>query len=105
MKLHMTVATSTAIERIVEEDENADERFVFVLSDANLRRYGIAPSELRNRLLADDRVKTCCLFIASFGEEAERLKLEIGEGLCDVCLTVSSLPGAVGKRVRGEVGV
>ena len=52
---HTMLATKQAIERVVEED--ADDYFVFVVSDANFGRYGIDPRDFGKLLVADERVR------------------------------------------------
>lgn len=48
---------------------DADDRFLFVISDANLRRYGISPRTLGNVLISKDSVHASAIFIASFDDE------------------------------------
>ena len=69
-----------------------DERFVFVVSDANLERYGIEPRELARKLLADPGVQAHALFIASFADEAEQIRCALPPGRGHVCLDTSDLP-------------
>ena len=74
-------------------EQDADDYFVFVLSDANLRRYGIEPSRLGRMLVADKRVKAFAIFIASIGDEADRIQEGLPTGRGFVCLDTSRLPG------------
>jgi len=83
-------ATEDAISTITEQD--ADEYFVFVVSDANLRRYGIAPRELGEKLNMDSKVHAFVIFIAGFGEEATRTKNELPAGKGFVVLDTADLP-------------
>jgi hypothetical protein len=83
-------ATELAIRNIVKEE--ADEYFVFVFSDANLGRYGIRPSSIRDELLRDRRVGAYILFIASAGEDAQKIRSELPLGKAHVCLDTASLP-------------
>lgn len=71
-------ATRQAIEEIVLE--KADDYFVIVISDANLERYGIRPSNLANILEADAKVNAVVLFIGSIGEEARTLTKQLPSG-------------------------
>lgn len=48
--------TLRAINRVSAE-EDADERYVIILSDANLDRYGIHPSQLGRVLTSNPKVK------------------------------------------------
>ncbi|XP_023930017.1 von Willebrand factor A domain-containing protein 8 [Lingula anatina] len=68
---HTLEATKHAIETLAEEE--ADEHFVIVLSDANLGRYGIGPKSFTNVLMSDDKVNTFAIFIGSLGDQAQRL--------------------------------
>lgn len=52
----------------------ADEHFLFVVSDANLRRYGITPGQLSQVLKTDQRVRSYVIFIGSVSDEAEIIK-------------------------------
>lgn len=52
--------------------EEADERFVVVLSDANLERYGIPPERFARVLTSDPQVNAFAVFIGSLGDQAER---------------------------------
>eukprot|EP01065_Artemidia_motanka_P007771 TRINITY_DN1388_c0_g1_i1.p1 TRINITY_DN1388_c0_g1~~TRINITY_DN1388_c0_g1_i1.p1 ORF type:complete len:1934 (+),score=667.32 TRINITY_DN1388_c0_g1_i1:133-5802(+) len=77
----------------------ADQRFVFVISDANLRRYGISTSSLARIVKSDPRVNVYCIFIASgFGDEAEGIRKGLPQGKGHVCLDSSTLP-AILKRI------
>uniref|UniRef100_T1INA4 von Willebrand factor A domain-containing protein 8 n=1 Tax=Strigamia maritima TaxID=126957 RepID=T1INA4_STRMM len=53
-------------------DLEADERFVIVLSDANLERYGISAKVLARALTANPDVNAYAIFIGSLGDQAER---------------------------------
>lgn len=64
-------ATKNAIEKVVEDE--GDEHFVIVLSDANLERYGISPPKLARMMNSDPRVNVFFIFIGSLGNQAERL--------------------------------
>ena len=64
-------ATKHAVETIVKQQ--ADERFVVVLSDANLERYGIPPRKLAEILTMNDDVNAYVIFIGSLGDQAHRL--------------------------------
>lgn len=87
----MTLEGTEAAIKVVDE-EDADQKLVIVVSDANLRRYGIPASELGRRLIASPDVEAHALFIASFGEEAQRLKRELPPGRGHVLLDMSQLP-------------
>ncbi|KAI9009541.1 AAA domain-containing protein [Gaertneriomyces semiglobifer] len=83
-------ATEKAVKDIVKDD--ADDYFVLVLSDANLRRYGIRPPDLGKRMEADAKVNCAVLFIGSIGEEARMLTRELPAGKAFVALDTSDIP-------------
>ena len=68
---HTLEATDMAISRITEQE--ADDYFVVVLSDANLERYGIPAEAFGKVLTSDARVNAFAIFIGSLGNQADRL--------------------------------
>ena len=62
---HTLEATREAIEEVGQHLDDVDEAFVFVLSDANLERYGIRPSDLADELTANPKVNAHACFLAS----------------------------------------
>lgn len=63
-------AIKHAIDSLAKED--SDESIVVILSDANLRRYGIAPKELATALICQEpKVQAYAIFIGSLANEAE----------------------------------
>ena len=52
--------------------EEADERFVIALSDANFDRYGINPARFGDLLTGNEDVKAYAIFIGSLGDQAAR---------------------------------
>ncbi|XP_039753023.1 von Willebrand factor A domain-containing protein 8 [Pararge aegeria] len=83
-------ATKHAISTLANED--ADEAIVLILSDANLRRYGIPPEHLGTILTSDPRVQAHVIFIGSLGDEANTLLRKLPVGHAHVCMEVASLP-------------
>ena len=67
---HTLEAAEHAVKRIT--DEEADEHFVIVLSDANLERYGIRPRHFSGALTANEDVNAYVIFIGSLGDQAHR---------------------------------
>ena len=67
---HTLEATKDAIKKLA--DEEADEHFVIVLSDANLDRYGIRPQRFAEILTSDEKVNAYVIFIGSLGNQATR---------------------------------
>ena len=63
-------------------DRAADERFVFIVSDADLARYGKAPAEWNAILTSTPSVRAYAVLIASNEQEADRISaaLDIGKG-------------------------
>lgn len=54
------------------KNEEADEHFVIILSDANFDRYGIRPVRFTEALQRDEEVNAFAIFIGSLGDQAER---------------------------------
>ncbi|EQC29691.1 hypothetical protein SDRG_12691 [Saprolegnia diclina VS20] len=93
---HTVHAIHDAVRSVTNAD--GDEYFVFVVSDANLDRYGIHPKVLGRELAADSRVNAHAIFIASFADEATRILSHLPPGHGHVCLDTSDLP-RVFKRI------
>ena len=91
---HTLEATREAIEEAASHLEHVDEAFVFVLSDANLERYGIRPKAFADALSSHPKVHAHACFLASLGGAAERLRDALPEGKASVCLDASELPQA-----------
>jgi hypothetical protein len=72
--------------------EEAEDYFVFVVSDANLAQYGITPNELARIMRMDERVKMYCIFIASIGSQASHLQKRLPAGHGFECTNTSELP-------------
>ncbi|KAG7391169.1 von Willebrand factor A domain-containing protein 8 [Phytophthora pseudosyringae] len=87
---HTVEAVERGVQRVAALQ--GDDRFVFVVSDANLERYGIEPRYLGHKLVAEPGVQAHALFIASFADEAERIRRELPAGRGHVCLDTSDLP-------------
>ncbi|CAK1551283.1 unnamed protein product, partial [Leptosia nina] len=73
-------------------NEDTDESIVLILSDANLRRYGIPPEELGGIMTSDPRVQAHVIFIGSLGDEADMLRRKLPAGHAHICMDVASLP-------------
>mmetsp|Transcript_29103 Transcript_29103/g.86552 ORF Transcript_29103/g.86552 Transcript_29103/m.86552 type:complete len:633 (+) Transcript_29103:1-1899(+) len=80
---HTLEATDRAIKDIVRSP--ADEYFVFVVSDADLARYGITPQSWNQILLQDRRVSAYALLISSNTDEAEQIRDGLAPGHGFVC--------------------
>lgn len=83
-------ATELAIRESASRTD-ADERFVFVVSDADLERYNKNPAEWNRILGSDPSVRAAAVLIASNEAEAERISgvLEPGRGY--VCTDTGQL--------------
>ncbi len=80
----------TAVREIVKND--ADEYFVFLLSDANLDQYNIKASDFTALINGDRRVNVYILFIGTLGDQAKRLTEELPPGHVFICLETSDIP-------------
>lgn len=72
-------ATDVSIKEVAQEE--ADEHFVVVLSDANLERYGIQPERFARVLTSDPQVNAFAIFIGSLGDQADRWGGRDGAGV------------------------
>ncbi|KAJ1640768.1 hypothetical protein T492DRAFT_925986 [Pavlovales sp. CCMP2436] len=86
-------AAKAAVAEVLTHD--ADERFVFLLSDANLARYGIEPAALSAALCSSAQVESHALFISSLRDEAEQIKRALPAGRGHICLNASDVPRTV----------
>jgi len=98
---HTIEAAEKAVKEVVKEE--ADEYFVCLVSDANLRRYHIDPRELGHLLSADERVQGFAIFIASLWNDAERIRKEMPPGRAFVCLDTASIPSTFNAIMRSSI--
>lgn len=97
-------ATKAAIELVTKEE--AEQYFVFVLSDANLERYWIDPKDLSGILTSDPAVQGYSIFIASLGDnQARRLVNNIKPGHGFLCLDTNTLPTLFNKLLTTACAV
>ena len=89
---HTLEAAAHAIQEVSQSVENADESFVFLVSDANLHRYGISPYDLGTALTSNEEVNACAIFIASLSDEAARIEEALPAGTGHICFDTSDLP-------------
>lgn len=106
---HTLESIQQAIKDVVPLDSNSGEgrsdSLVIGISDANLERYGISPREL-GRIMESglpSGVKAHCIFIASFGREAEFIKSELPVGTGHVCEETRDLPRVVRNILATQV--
>ncbi|KAJ3411077.1 hypothetical protein HDV05_002776 [Chytridiales sp. JEL 0842] len=93
------LALSEAMESLAKEKEDeSDGKFVILLSDANLARYGIRPSSITGVLQKGEGkgVLGVVVFIGSLGREAEVLARELPVGKGFVCMQTSEVPRVIG---------
>ncbi|XP_076766995.1 von Willebrand factor A domain-containing protein c12.2 [Xylocopa sonorina] len=83
-------ATQHAIASLSKED--ADERIVVVLSDANFDRYGIRPENFAKILTSNQNVNAFAIFIGSLGDQATILTKRITAGRAFVCMDLKDIP-------------
>jgi len=84
-------AAKLAIETVTAMPDPADDRFVVVLSDANLGRYSIRPEDFSSVLTADANVNAHAVFIAE-ASAADWMKEQLPLGHGHVCLDPARLP-------------
>ena len=101
MTLESTEQAITDLSRI----QHSTGRWVFTVSDANLRRYGIAPATLGAVLNSDPSVQAVAVFIAGLGDEAGRLVEGLPSGKGYVCLDTGELPALFKKLLSTRFGV
>ncbi|KAI8616388.1 AAA domain-containing protein [Chytriomyces sp. MP71] len=89
-----TVSSTRRAIQDVALDE-ADEHFVIILSDANLRRYGITAQEVSLVLESDPKVQAAIVFIGSLGDEAQRLVNALPRGKAFLALDTSKIPSII----------
>jgi hypothetical protein len=88
--------------------EAADERFVVLVSDANLEQYGITPRELGKLLTLDPEVRVFIIFIGTLEGQAEKYlgggggggggdEPELPPGHVFLCLNTRDLPKILQK--------
>lgn len=82
--------TAFSIKELAQEE--ADEHFVVVLSDANLERYGIRPERFAQVLTSDPQVNAFAIFIGSLGDQAERLQKTLPAGRSFVAMDTKQIP-------------
>ncbi|GFR87627.1 von Willebrand factor A domain-containing protein 8-like [Elysia marginata] len=83
-----------------EKGEEADERFLLLLSDANFDRYGIRPERFGQILTGGGTggagngadVNAYAIFVGSLGDQAVRLNKQLPSGHSYVCMDTKNLP-------------
>ena len=85
-------ALQLAITDLAKEADETDECHVILLSDANLKRYGITAQELGSLLESNERVNAAVVFIGSLGNEAAKLVSQLPRGRAFLAMDTSKIP-------------
>ena len=96
----ITAGVRAAAERSTAVVDEASTSFVLALSDANLRRYGIAPEQLSTALTCEPTVEAFVVLIGGLGNEASEVASRVQGGRAVVCDDTSALPGIVGDFLQ-----
>ena len=78
-------ALQTAVSELEGIGTDLDSRYVFVVSDANFRRYGISTKRISTALTSSPKVEAALLMVGQLGEEADQLARELPQGKAYVC--------------------
>ena len=104
-------ALAHSIRQLRAADESVyAERYAFLVSDANLRRYGISPHELAAHMseggeAADDAaIRSYAIFLASIGDEADQIKRGLPRGRGFTCFDTTALPALFRSIFTAEFG-
>lgn len=84
------MATQHASDELAQEE--ADEHFLIILSDANFDRYGISPRKFGEILKKNEKVNAYVVFIGSLEDQASQLTKQLPAGHAFVCLDTNKLP-------------
>lgn len=71
------LSIETAVKTITNDE--ADDYFVLVLSDANLHQYNISPASISNAIKSDTRVNAFMIFLGNLSNQADRLTEGLGD--------------------------
>ena len=89
-------------------EDSIEDCIVIAVSDANLARYGISPKELGRSMSVETndrgfKTRAFCVFIASFGSEADDIRRDLPLGRGFVCMQTSELPRIVRNILTSEI--
>jgi Cu/Ag efflux pump CusA len=93
-----TISATIEAIKLVARQEDVDDRFVIVLSDANLSQYNISPKQICDALDTSDKVNAFIIFIGSLEDQAEKLIRGVGTTRAFSCLSTKDLP-KIFKRI------
>ncbi|KAJ3359065.1 hypothetical protein GGF32_009678 [Allomyces javanicus] len=85
-------ATKRAIDELAKDKDKYDSLHVVVLSDANLRRYGIQASTIARALETDKNVHAAMIMIGTLGDEATQIKKALPAGKGFIVPAAQQLP-------------
>ena len=91
-------------DRAAEMGDEGGTSFVLALSDANLRRYNIAPESLGVALTSEPGVEAFVVLLGGLGNEAADVEARVAEGRAVVCHDTEELPGLVAEFLRRALG-
>ena len=94
-------ATSLAIKNAASRQ--ADERFVFVVSDADLARYGKHPEEWNRILTGEPSVKAYAVLIGNAEQEADRISAALDPGKGYMCTNTADLASTFERIFQSSV--
>lgn len=80
-----------------------DEKHVFLVSDANLRRYDIKSQDLQRPLDRFPDIRARVIFLATLGSEAHEIVSQLRPGEGHVCLETQDLPLVFQKILRSSM--
>eukprot|EP00049_Salpingoeca_infusionum_P004861 m.84891 g.84891 ORF g.84891 m.84891 type:complete len:1894 (-) comp12765_c0_seq4:107-5788(-) len=98
---HTLEATRAAVRQLAQED--ADERLVVVLTDANLDRYGIPAWMFGDSLVAESSVNAYAIMIGALGDQAEKLRADLPPTRGFICMDTKELPTILTQIFQASV--
>jgi uncharacterized protein (DUF2336 family) len=91
-------AIRKAVDAMARDGREADARYVFALSDANVDSYGIGPTHFEQLFATAQKANThlFVLFIASMGDQAQAFEDKL-PGKVHICLDRQQIPKTLKK--------
>ncbi len=84
-------------------DSHSTQNYVFVVSDANFRRYGISPNDVSLIMKKDPKVSVHLILIASLREEATQIQKALPRGRCHLAFESTALT-SIFRQILTESG-
>lgn len=97
-----TISATIEAIRLVALQDDVDDRFVIILSDANLAQYNISPKQISDALDTSDKVNAFIIFIGSLEDQADNLVKGVGSRAFS-CLKTQDLPKIFKKILQRAV--